>query len=208
VSVRLAAQCRCVPVNSNVRSHVEAAAVLRQLCGLLDAEDTAAAVDLLRTHYPVPLPQTARRAWPPARAMAIFLRDGFTDRYSGAPLVFPGTLRAISLLLPKDFPYQRNWRQSETHAAFWELYPTIDHVVPLARGGTDDPSNVVTTSMVRNAAKANWTLEELGWPVSLAPPVKDWDGLLPWFLVAFQKFQTLRDDPSTRTWHNVATHAT
>jgi len=187
---------------------MEAAAVLKQLCGLLEAGDTPAAVDLLRTHYPAPLAQTARRGWPPARAMTIFLRDGFTDRYSNTPLVFPGTLRAISLLLPEDFPYQRNWRQSETHAAFWELYPTIDHVVPLARGGADSADNVVTTSMLRNAAKANWTLEELGWSVSLAPPGEKWDGLLPWFLVAYEKFQALRDDPGTRSWHKVAAHAT
>ena len=139
--------------------------------------------------------------------MRIFRRDRFTDRYSGAPLVFPGTLRAISLLLPTDFPYQRNWRQSETHAAFWELYPTIDHVVPLARGGADDADNVVTTSMVRNAAKANWTLEELGWPVTLATPLADWDDLLPWFLLAFRKFPALRDDAGTCNWHSVAARA-
>jgi len=157
---------------------METTAVLRKLCDLLASSDSSAAVDLLRTHYPAPSSQTKRRAWSAARAMHIFSRDGFTDRYSGACLVFPGTLRAISLLLPKDFPYHRNWRQSETHSAFWELYPTIDHVVPIARGGSDDERNVVTTSMVRNAAKSNWTLEELGWPTSFAPVVAGWDGLL------------------------------
>lgn len=186
---------------------MEAAAVLRQLCGLLETGDRPGAIDLLRTHYPARLTQTARRAWPPARAMAIFVRDRFTDRYSGALLVFPGTLRAISLLLPADFPYHKNWRQSETHPAFWELFPTIDHVVPLARGGADSPGNVVTTSMLRNAAKANWTLEELGWPARLAPPATNWDGLLPWFLTAYEKFPALRDDPATRTWHQVAARA-
>ncbi len=36
--------------------------------------------------------------------------------------------------------------------------------------------------MVRNSAKANFTLEELGW--SLLPPgdLGDWDGLTGWFL--------------------------
>jgi len=140
--------------------------------------------------------------------MRVFRRDCFTDRYSGAPLVFPGTLRAISLLLPKEFPYQKNWRQSETHAAFWELYPTIDHVMPLARGGSEQEDNVVTTSMLRNATKANWTLEELRWPTSLAPVVKEWDGLLPWFLVAYEQFKIVRDDVGARAWHRVAKHAT
>jgi len=183
---------------------VEAAAVLRQLCDLLKSDDSSAAVELLRTHYPPPSSQTRRRSWPPTRAMRIFVRDGFTDRYTGSSLVFPGTLRAISLLLPKDFPYHPNWRQSETHFAFWELYPIIDHVAPLARGGSDDDENVVTTSMIRNAAKANWTLEELGWPTTLAPVATEWDGLLQWFMIAYEKFEVVRADPGTRAWHRIA----
>lgn len=174
---------------------------------MLAAGDSFGAADLLRADYPPPQGQTPRRSWPPSRAMRIFRRDRFTDRYSGAPLVFPGTLRAISLLLPIEFPYHRNWRQSETHSAFWELCPTIDHVVPLARGGSDHDENVVTTSMVRNAAKANWLLKELGWPEELAPARDVWDGLLPWFLVASERFQTLREDPSLRAWHKVARSA-
>ncbi|MFF0818704.1 HNH endonuclease [Rhodococcus sp. NPDC003318] len=51
---------------------------------------------------------------------------------------------------------------SQTHFAYWELFPTIDHIVPVTRGGADDESNWVTTSMLRNSAKAHWTLDELG----------------------------------------------
>jgi hypothetical protein len=123
-------------------------------------------------------------------------------------LVFLGTLRALSLLLPKQFPYHRNWKQSQTHAAFWELYPTIDHVIPLARGGSDDGGNVVTTSMVRNAAKGSWLLEELGWSTTLAAKVEGWDGLLGWFIHAFERHEIMRKDPSLRTWHKVAKLAT
>jgi hypothetical protein len=69
-----------------------------------------------------------------------------------------------------------------THPAYWELFPTLDHVVPIARGGWDDEANLVSTSTLHNSAKANWTLEELGW--SLHPPgaLSQWDGLLAWFL--------------------------
>lgn len=140
--------------------------------------------------------------------MRVFVRDKFTDRYSGAPLVFPGTLRAISLLLPNEFPYHRNWRQSQTHPAFWELYPTIDHLIPLARGGSDAEDNVVTTSMVRNSAKGNWLLSELQWAEQLAPPREGWDGLLQWFLIAFERFPTLREDRSLKAWRKVASGAT
>jgi hypothetical protein len=62
--------------------------------------------------------------------------------------------------------------------------------------------------MLRNAAKANWFLEELGWSTTLAPVLKDWDGLLPWFLVAYERFEPVREHPGTRAWYRVAKNAT
>ena len=67
---------------------------------------------------------------------------------------------------------------SETHMIYWELFPTVDHVVPIARGGGDDESNWVTTSMLHNSAKSNWKLEELGWQLLPAGDIEQWDGLL------------------------------
>jgi len=132
------------------------------------------------------------------------MRDGFTDRYFGTRLVFPGTLLALSVLFPSAFPYQRNWKQSETHPAFWELSPTIDHVVPVALGGADDESNVVTTSMLRNSAKSNWLCKDLGWPAELAEPVPGWDGLLPWFLSEWDRNRRLQQYSSLRGWYQAA----
>lgn len=157
------------------------AAVLGQVCDLITIGNTQAAAQHLNEAYPPSVPQTKRSTWPPFRAITVFLRDRFTDRYFGQPLVFPGTLRALSILLPQQFPYQQNWKQSQTPPAYWELSPTIDHIVALARGGSDDESNVVTTSMALNAAKANWRLEELKWPTHRAPVSQTWDGLLAWF---------------------------
>lgn len=187
---------------------MQTVAILSQVCELLVAGQSVDAAELLRSDYPTRGEQSPRRSWPASRAMRVFVRDKFTDRYSGAPLVFPGTLRAISLLLPNEFPYHRNWRQSQTHPAFWELYPTIDHLIPLARGGSDAEDNVVTTSMVRNSAKGNWLLSELQWAEQLAPPREGWDGLLQWFLIAFERFPTLREDRSLKAWRKVASGAT
>jgi hypothetical protein len=71
---------------------------------------------------------------------------------------------------------------TKCHIAYWELYPTLDHVVPLARGGSNDDENVVITSMLRNQIKANWTLEEVGWQMYPAGDLREWDGLLGWFV--------------------------
>ena len=82
--------------------------------------------------------------------------------------MFPGIMRLLSFYMPAEFPFHPNWKMTDTHIAYWELVPTVDHIIPISRGGLDRDSNLVTTSMMRNAAKANWTLEELGWSPSFA----------------------------------------
>ncbi|HZP93434.1 MAG TPA: hypothetical protein VFB20_11220 [Burkholderiales bacterium] len=137
--------------------------VVATICEALAAGDVAVAKNIARAQYPFVPGAAPKRQYTELESLRIFFRDGFIDRYSGARLIFPGTLRLLSKLLPDEFPAHPNWKMSESHEIYWELFPTIDHVVPVARGGADAPENWVTTSMVRNAAKANWTLEELGW---------------------------------------------
>ena len=93
---------------------------------------------------------------------------------------------------------------TETHMVYWELIPTIDHLVPIARGGADNEKNWVTTSMLHNSAKSNWTLEELGW--QLVPPgdLKQWDGFLGWFVTYLHQQQSHLADKYIRRWHRAA----
>lgn len=49
------------------------------------------------------------------------------DRYSGTQLVFPGVLRLLSRLLRSEFPFHPNWKMSETHMVYWELFPRGSH---------------------------------------------------------------------------------
>lgn len=186
---------------------VDRAALLSSICDLVANGKLDAAKASLVSDYPRAGISTPRKSWSLKRLVGVFVRDGFTDRYFGARLVFPGTLRALHLLLTEAFPYHPNWKQSVTHPAFYELYPTIDHVVPIARGGTDDESNVVTTSMLRNGAKANWLLEEIMWPVERAPIAPSWDGLLGWFVSAWSTNELLRRDLALRRWHQAACEA-
>jgi hypothetical protein len=189
-------------------SHVpDYAEILASVCALIARGERDVAKATLLAEYPCPQPATPRTRWPVKRLVAVFARDGYTDRYSGSRLVFPGTLRALSLLLEEAFPYHQNWKQSATHPAFWELYPTIDHVVPVARGGTDNESNVVTTSMLRNSAKANWLLAELAWPEQLAPSVAGWDGLVGWFVAASTSNDVLRRDKAVGLWRSALSDA-
>lgn len=140
------------------------------------------AADLLGREYPHDPRSPSSRKYTPTQAVRVHLKDGFIDRYSGQRLVNPGVLRLITALLPDAFPFQKNWKMSETHIAFWELSPTVDHLVPVARGGLDDESNWVTTSMFRNSAKANALVEELGWQLHPKGSLDEWDGLTSWLI--------------------------
>lgn len=121
-------------------------AVLAAVCGALTDGQSANAAAILRSRYPfVPLSNVGRR-YSVRQSFSIFVRDGFIDRYSGARRVFPATPRLISKRLPEVFPFQSNWRTDACHFAYWELSPTIDHPLPVSRGGADDESNWVTTS--------------------------------------------------------------
>jgi hypothetical protein len=58
--------------------------------------------------------------------------------------------------------------------------------------------------MLRNSAKSNWTLEELGW--SLHPPgrITEWDGMLAWFIAFIDKNKHITQDKYISRWYKTA----
>lgn len=178
---------------------------IESVCGRLAKGRTEDAKEMLRALYPFRPIFPATRAYTPRESMAVFRSDGFVDRYSSARLVFPGTLRVIHRIAPVEFPFQKNWKMTETHIAFWELFPTIDHVRPIARGGLDVPENWVTTSQQRNSAKAHWLLEELGWTLQPRPAdTSGWDGLTSWFIEFVAQNPEHLSDSYVARWHRAA----
>ena len=182
----------------------EKSAALAAVCHALSAGSPQDAASILRRDYPFAPEPITRRQYGAVESTRVFVRDGFLDRYTGERLVFPPVLRVLSAALPAEFPYHPNWRTDVTHPAYWEVGATVDHVVPVTRGGADDESNWVTTSMARNSAKMNWSLEELGW--ALMPPgdFRQWDGLLGWFLQYAAAHPEALANASVRQWHRAA----
>lgn len=177
---------------------------IAQVCEALSVGDCERAVDTLTQSYPFLGTKNTPRRYGPGEATRIFVRDGFVDRYSGARVVFPPVLRAISVMLPEAFPFHPNWKMEVTHPAYWELTATIDHIEATSRGGADDESNWVTTSMARNSAKGNHSLEDLGWSLHPAGKMGDWDGLLHWYIAITESNPELIVDAAMKRWRQAA----
>jgi 5-methylcytosine-specific restriction endonuclease McrA len=180
-------------------------AAITSVCALLKEGNVDEAAATITRDYPFVSVLATHRAYNESQATRVFARDGFIDRYSGQRLVFPGTLRILSLKLPEVFPYHRNWKVSETHPSYWQLCATVDHLVPIARGGADTESNLVTTSMLRNSAKAHWLVEELGWMLNPRGDCSNWDGLMSWFVTQVGVEPSCMRQPSIRRWYLAAT---
>lgn len=150
--------------------------VIEKVCRLIAARNVVDASRVIATEYPFNPSLKSGRAYTPRMMTKIFARDGFIDRYRGTRLIYPPVLRLLSLYLPSEFPYHKNGKMTEGHMAYWEIFPTIDHVVPVAIGGGDSEENWVCCSMLTNSIKSHWTIEQLQW--QLLPPgsIAEWDG--------------------------------
>ena len=93
---------------------------------------------------------------------------------------------------------------NETHIAYWELVPTINHINPVAIGGKDEDDNIITTSQLNNSIKSNWTLEQLKWKIYDAGDIKEWDGLTKTFIELVENDITLLSDNYIKKWYSIS----
>lgn len=159
---------------------------------------------IILEEYPFQPAIVHKRQYSEKQKMEQFKRDGFIDRYTGEKLVNPGVLKVISFFYPKEFPYHAHWKMTDTHVAYMELIPTIDHIVPISKGGSDSIENWVTTSMNKNAKKSNWTLDEIGWKLYPAGNIDDWDGLTKLFISLVEKYPHVLTDNYIAKWYRVS----
>ena len=175
-----------------------------RVCEALTEEDADKARVIARKEWPFDPIQKPQRRLTQRQLVALWERDGYTDRYTGDYLVYPGALRMLSVLMPDEFPYHPNGKTDECHFIHWEMYPSHDHVIPIARGGADEMDNIVTTSMLHNQIKANWLLDEIGWELKAPGDEQDWDGMKGWFLDQCEKHsQLVANDTAIRRWRSL-----
>jgi hypothetical protein len=212
----------------------EKSEIIASVCELLETDNRENAVDVLRPMaamngrsvsklskakekdcLPASLDDTAtpnivtKRKYTAVESTCLFINDGFVDRYNGERLVFPGVLRLLSDIFPIEFPYHPNWKAGACHPWYWELFPTVDHIIPVTRTGVEkeNPANWVTTSMINNLSKSNTTLERLGWKLVPQGSFGEWDGLIRWFLRYTDKNLPILQKSYLRTWRNAAIQA-
>lgn len=182
--------------------------IIQEVCKSISNENIEHAKSLITNHYPFSLRKNEGRSYTEFQKTKIFMRDGFIDRYSGEKLIFPPVLRLLSNLMPNEFPFHKNWKMSECHIAYWQLLPTIDHIIPVSRGGKDSEANWVCTSQLRNSSKSNWLLEELGWSLHEKGDLNDWDGLLNWFIEYTKNNINILENKYINIWHSAVKNST
>ena len=182
--------------------------VVARVCRALSRGDIAQAGNTIEADYPFEFVPRKRPSISKKRALRLFVRDHFCDRYTGQRLLFPPVLAVVTHALPALFPSHSNWKMSETHQAYWELSPMLDHVEPFARGGSNDDDNLVTTSPVINAKKSLFAPEEVGLRLIAPEDLPNWDGLLGWFMDYVDSHPTILTAkvPGTpiKSWHEAA----
>ena len=112
-----------------------------------------------------------------AEKFLLFERDGFHCRFCGIPVIRREVRERIRKVYPDALPWGRT--NPTQHAAFQAMWAQYDHLLPHARGGTNDLSNVVITCAPCNFARMNSTLEEVGLidPRTRERVRSDWYGL-------------------------------
>ncbi|MBE6670207.1 MAG: HNH endonuclease [Ruminococcaceae bacterium] len=183
---------------------MEKSQIINNIACLLVENKTTDAKLLLQNEYPHKLVKIEKRTYTLKEKMRQFLRDGFIDRYTGKKLVNPGMLKVITNYFPEEFPYDSHWKMTTTHRAYWDLIPTIDHITPIAQGGTDDPDNWATTSMQNNSIKSNYSLEEINWKLHPGGNLNEWDGLTKLFIELVDKNNDLLHDSYIRSWYKIS----
>lgn len=104
-------------------------------------------------------------------------RDGYHCRLCGIPVIREEVRKRLHALYPDVLPWAAG--NINQHAAFQVLWLQYDHLVPHARGGSNDLDNMLIACAACNFGRMQYTLEEVGFaPISSIKRTHSaWDGL-------------------------------
>lgn len=119
---------------------------------------------------PARMPSAQEKSW-------LHTRDGYHCRFCGIPVIRPEIREKIRRVYPRALRWGK--RNAERHAAFFALWAQYDHLLPHAKGGSNELSNLVVTCAACNYGRGGYTLGEMGLcnPLDRPPIQSPWDGL-------------------------------
>lgn len=176
-------------VSAHLQGHSILAAGLLKQADMQEARDYTESIWGAKSPYvrvrpspsaPTPVGSRARvkqRMPGKAEKAAIEARDGYHCRFCQVPVI-PAEVRSkLKTLYPNAVLWGK--KNIEQHAGLQALWLQYDHVVPHARGGTNDLENVVVTCAPCNYGKDSYCVEDLGLfdPRDRPPIQSHWDGL-------------------------------
>jgi len=106
----------------------------------------------------------------------IFERDHYTCRLCGMKTIDVEVLRGLSRAFPLELPFHPNWKHDATSLVYWTHTTSLEHIIPIARGGADEPENFATSCYGCNDMRSHALLEEVGWTIRPIEP-SSWRGL-------------------------------
>ena len=124
-----------------------------------------------------PQPKLTER-WPSISVMAmVYGRDRWQCVYCGERVILVPALRLLSRLYASQIPYHSNWKADATHPVFAARGATLDHIKPIAGGGSPvDVDNLATSCWGCNRRKGDMTITDLNWTIR-KPTDPNWRGL-------------------------------
>uniref|UniRef100_B8HMF3 HNH endonuclease n=1 Tax=Cyanothece sp. (strain PCC 7425 / ATCC 29141) TaxID=395961 RepID=B8HMF3_CYAP4 len=125
----------------------------------------------------LPKDRRTKRMPSSAEKQTLHLRDGYHCRFCEIPLIRQEVRQKIATVYPTALPWGKT--NVTQHAAFQAMWVQYDHLIPYARGGTNDMDNMVITCAPCNFGRMNYTLAEVGLidPRLREPIQSEWDGL-------------------------------
>ncbi|HUX81760.1 MAG TPA: HNH endonuclease [Halothiobacillus sp.] len=126
----------------------------------------------------VPKEEKASRRMPDSSIKRQLIgRDGYHCRLCGIPVIREEVRKRFHRLYPDAVPWAAG--NINQHAGFQVLWLQYDHLVPHARGGSNDLDNMLIACAACNYGRMEYMLEEVGFaPVSSIERTRSsWDGL-------------------------------
>ena len=169
-------------------------------CLALEAGSVNAAEKIIAAGFPFSGYLNDEKPLSEAAQLKIFRRDGFVDRFTGQKVFLPPVLTVLSEMLPDVFPNHPNWKRDETHQAHEMFTATVKKIIP---NRPADEFNLATAAYKTKAAKANATLEDLGWKLYSLEEIADlrWDGMTDWFVRYVDDHRDLLSVPLIARWY-------